>query len=128
VKFVGSEGVMTAAMSGLALFRQPRERSPAYTIGTFPKAVQEGFLAACHAQYPPRRPSADALRPAKEETNNPPPEHSAHRERHEKFYGANRAGKPCFEYAWFGFRAAGPALLANVGCLERCALAGMLLR
>ncbi len=83
---------------------------------------------ACHrcldagAEPESRRPSADALRPTREETYEPPPEHNAHREHHESFYNAIRSGKPCFEDAEFGLRAAGPALLANVSFLEQRAV------
>ena len=43
-RFVGSEGMMTTCMSGSRCRKRPPEREPGYTIGTFPKAVQEEFL------------------------------------------------------------------------------------
>jgi predicted dehydrogenase len=118
-RFVGSEGVMTTSMSGIALSNAPKEIEPGYTIGTFPKAVQETFLRQYRQQYPQRKPSAEAMIPEKVEHYTPPREHDAHQDHHRAFYDAIRAGKQSIEDAVFGFRAAGPALLANVSYFER---------
>ena len=45
--------------------------------------------------------------------------YDAHREHHRAFYEAIRAKKKPVEDAVFGFRAAGPALLANVSYFEK---------
>jgi hypothetical protein len=119
VRFVGSEGVMTVGYTTLTLTRHPRESEPGYTIGTFPQAVQEQFLKEYHQKYPKTRPSADAMRPDKEEVYSPPRDHSPHLEHHRNFYNALRTRQPFFEDAEFGLRTAGPALLCNHSYFER---------
>jgi predicted dehydrogenase len=118
-RFVGSEGVMTTSMSGITLSKTPKEAEPGFTIGTFPKAVQEAFLKEYRSQYPQRKPTTEGMIPEKEEHYTPPREHDAHQDHHRAFYDAIRAGKPSIEDAVYGFRAAGPALLANVSYFER---------
>jgi hypothetical protein len=49
----------------------------------------------------------------------PPPGYDAHREHHRAFYAAIRAAQPSVEDAVYGFRAAGPALLANTSYYEK---------
>jgi len=118
-RFVGSEGVMTTSMSGITLSNPPKETEPGYTIGTFPKAVQEAFLKQYRQQYPPRKTAPESMVPEKVEQYVPPREHDAHQDHHRAFYEAIRSGRPSIEDAVFGFRAAGPALLANVSYFER---------
>lgn len=119
VKFVGSQGTMTTGYNSLELSRRPRETEPGYTIDTFPAQVQSKFLEEYHQQYPPKRPSADSLRPDRDDTYRPPPNFDAHLEHHRNFYRSIRENKPSIEDAVFGFRAAGPALLTNVSYFER---------
>ncbi len=114
VKFIGSEGVMEAAMSSVTLYRTPREIEPGQTSDTFSKDVKEEFLRDYYAKYPPGVLTADAIRPDKVEKYVPPPSHNPHREHHRNFHKAIRTGKAFFEDGVFGFRTAGPALLCNV--------------
>jgi len=118
-RFIGSEGVMTTSMSAVTLTQAPNQAEPGYTIGTFSKATQEEFLRKYREQYPQTRPTADGMRPDREEKFAAPPGYDAHREHHRVFYDAIRAGKRPVEDAVFGFRAAGPALLSNVSYFER---------
>ena len=119
-RFTGSGGVMTTTMSGVVLDTAPDEAEPGYTIGTFPKAVQEEFLREYRQKYPPRNVSADAMRPDKQQRFTPPPGHDAHRDHHVAFYQSVRANRrPSVEDAVFGFRAAGPALLSNTSYYEK---------
>jgi predicted dehydrogenase len=118
-RFVGSEGVMTTSMAGITLSTPPRETEPGYTIGTFSKTVQENFLRDYRQKYPQQKPAPESMIPEKVELYTPPREHNAHQEHHQAFYEAIRAGRPSIEDAIFGFRAAGPALLANVSYFER---------
>jgi predicted dehydrogenase len=120
-RFVGSEGVMTVG-DGVTLERQPRETEPGYTIDTFPKSVQEQFLAEYRKQYPVQSPSADAIRPHTSEKFTPPRGYSDHREHHRVFIEAVRSRKPVVENATFGMRAAGPAVLSNVSYFEKRAV------
>jgi len=117
-RFVGSEGVLTIG-GGVTVTRQPRESEPGYTIGTFPKAVQEEFLQQYRKQYPPIPFNADSIRPESEETYQPSRGYSDHLDHHLNFFSAVRSRKPVVEDAIFGFRAAGPALLANISYFEQ---------
>jgi len=49
----------------------------------------------------------------------PPSGYDAHQEHHRVFYEAVRSRKKPVEDAVFGFRAAGPALLANTSYFEK---------
>uniref|UniRef100_Q023Z6 Oxidoreductase domain protein n=1 Tax=Solibacter usitatus (strain Ellin6076) TaxID=234267 RepID=Q023Z6_SOLUE len=114
-RFMGSEGVITTSMSSLRLEKAPPEREPGYSVGTFPKAVQEEFVRQYRAKYP----EAKAAAKIEPEVFTPPTGYDAHRDHHRVFYEAVRARKRPVEDAVFGFRAAGPALLANVSCYEK---------
>ena len=118
-RFVGSEGTMTTGYSDITLANAPREAEPGYTIGTFPKTVQEEFLREYRQKYPETRPTADAMRPDKQYRYEPPHGYDAHRDHHRVFYDAVRSRKRPVEDAVFGFRAAGPALLSNVSYFEK---------
>jgi hypothetical protein len=97
----------------------PPEAEPGYTIGTFPKAVQEQFLTEYRKKYPKTRATADAMRPEKEDKYVPPEDHDAHREHHGAFLESVRTRKPSIEDGVFGLRAAGPALLSNVAYFDK---------
>ena len=115
-RFMGTEGVITTSPNSLLLERAPAEREPGYSIGTFPKALQEDFLRHYREKYPPQATPAAKPEPEKFE---PPPGYDAHREHHRVFYDAVRSRKLPLEEAVFGFRAAGPALLANTSYFEK---------
>jgi len=119
VKFIGSEGTMSTSFTELALARRPRSSEPGYTIETFPEAVQAEFLKQYHKQYPVQRPTADSMRPDKDDAFHPPEGFNTHLEHHRAFYDSVRNGKPSVEDAVFGLRAAGPALLTNVSYFEK---------
>jgi predicted dehydrogenase len=118
-RFVGSEGTLTTGYNDLTLSAAPPEAEPGYTIGTFPKAVQEEFLRDYRKKYPESHPTADNLRPDKQFRYETPEGYDAHREHHRVFYDAVRSRKRPVEDAVFGLRAAGPALLANVSYFEK---------
>jgi predicted dehydrogenase len=118
-RFVGSEGTLTTGYSELTLANAPPEAEPGYTIGTFPKAVQEQFLKQYREKFPETHPNADSVRPDKQFRYQPPKGYDAHLEHHRVFYEAVRSRKRPIEDSVFGFRAAGPALLANVSYFEK---------
>jgi predicted dehydrogenase len=114
-RFMGTEGVITTSMSSLLLEKPPREVEPGHSIGTFAKATQEKFLEEYRKKYP------EGAKPEKVEPDKftPPRGYDAHREHHRVFYEAVRSRKKPVEDAVFGFRAAGPALLANTSYFEK---------
>lgn len=115
-RFMGSEGVITTSMSSLRLEKSAPEREPGYGIGTFPQKVQEDFMRQYREKYPAGATPAAKIEP---EIFTPPQGYDAHRDHHRVFYEAVRAKKRPVEDAVFGFRAAGPALLANTSCYEK---------
>jgi predicted dehydrogenase len=115
-RFLGTDGVITTSMSSLLLEKAPPEREPGYTIATFSKAVQDEFLREYRKKYPPQAQPEAKIEP---ETFAPPKGYDAHREHHRVFYEAVRSRKKPVEDAVFGFRAAGPALLANTSYFEK---------
>jgi hypothetical protein len=115
-RFMGTDGVITTSMSSLTLEKAPPEREPGYSIGTFPKAVQEEFLRQYRQKYPAGSQPAAKIEP---ERFAPPAGYDAHQEHHRVFYEAVRSRKKPVEDAVFGFRAAGPALLANTSYFEK---------
>jgi predicted dehydrogenase len=115
-RFMGTDGAITTSMSSLLLEKAPPEREPGYSIGTFPKTVQEEFLRRYRAQFPAQNTPANKIEP---EEFKPEPGYDAHREHHRVFYEAVRSRQKPVEDAVFGFRAAGPALLANTSYFEK---------
>ncbi|HWQ54142.1 MAG TPA: Gfo/Idh/MocA family oxidoreductase [Bryobacteraceae bacterium] len=118
-RFVGSQGIMTTSMSGIVLDNSSDETEPGFGVGTFPKALQERIIREYRSKYPARTPSAETMVPDRRNTYDTPPGHNAHREHHRAFLDSIRKGKPSIEDAVFGFRAAGPALLANTSYYEK---------
>ena len=117
LKFVGSEGTMNVDFTSVKLVKTPRESEPGMTLNTFPKDVQKAIEKEYYAKYPPARPNADSMRPEAEESYTARAD--AHQLHHNNFYRAVRSRKPFFEDGVFGFRTAGPALLANVSLFEQ---------
>jgi predicted dehydrogenase len=117
-RFVGSEGILSIN-GGVTVSKTPRETEPGYTVDTFPKALQEEYLADYHKKYPPQRPNADSMRPQQEEKFLPPPHYSDHLDHHRNFIAAVRSRQPVVEDPVFGLRAAGPALLSNLSYFEQ---------
>ena len=117
-RFVGSEGIL-AIGGGVTVSKTPRETEPGYTVTTFPKTLQEEYLADYRKKYPPQRPDADSMRPRQEEKYLPPPHYNDHLDHHRNFIAAVRSRKQVVEDPVFGFRAAGPALLSNLSYFEQ---------
>ena len=113
-RFVGSEGVMTVG-SELTITRKARPKEPGYTIGTFPKSLQETFLNDYREKSPPGKPQ---LEPTSEESYRPPTGYSDSLDHFTNFFESVRSRSPLVEDAVFGLRAAGPALLSNLSYFE----------
>ncbi|HET7293567.1 MAG TPA: Gfo/Idh/MocA family oxidoreductase [Vicinamibacteria bacterium] len=115
-RFVGPEGVMSVSGDGITLARALADPEPGYTIETFPKAMQEAFLAEHRAKYPELK---RELRSAREEVYRPPRGYRDLEHHLANFIESVRAGTQALEDAAFGLRAAGPALLCNRSQRER---------
>jgi predicted dehydrogenase len=116
-RFVGSEGTLLAGAT-VTVSKTAPETEPGYTIGTFPKGVQEEFLREYRTKYPAREASPETMRPEQETVYSPPPGYNAHQEHHKVFFAAVRSRRPVVEDGTFGYRAAGPALLCNTSFFE----------
>ncbi|HEY7912755.1 MAG TPA: Gfo/Idh/MocA family oxidoreductase [Blastocatellia bacterium] len=113
-RFVGSEGVITLS-GGVTVTRRQKPAEPGYTIGAFPKQVQDAFLKEYRAKYPENR---RRIAETTEHTYSAPRDYSDTFDHFSNFFEACRTGKPVIEDATFGFRAAGPALLSNTSYFE----------
>jgi predicted dehydrogenase len=117
-RFIGSGGSLMTDVRTVTVSRVPRESEPGFTIDTFPKKIQEEFLAEYHKKYPQQRATADGMRPIKEEKFASPPGFEPHQEHMRIFLENVRNRKQPYEDPTFGFRAAGPALLCNTSYFE----------
>jgi predicted dehydrogenase len=113
-RFIGSEGLLTLA-DDVTVTRQPKATEPGYSVGTFPKALQEQIVKQYREKYPVRH----TMREAATDRYLPPPGYSDSVDHIRNFFQAVRTRQPVVEDAVFGFRAAGPALLSNVSYFEQ---------
>ena len=110
VKFVGSDGSMTAGYTTLTVSQTHRPEEMDYTIESLPEKLQKELSAEYRAKHPQL--DVDSIQPQTGETFEAGSV-NAHLEHHRNFYASIREGKPLIEDATFGLRAAGPALLTN---------------
>jgi predicted dehydrogenase len=115
-RFVGSEGVLSLGGDGITLAKRTPEKEPGYTIGTFPKAMQDAFLKEYRQRYPER---TEDIENTKVERFTAPREYSEHRAHLKNFIESVRTRKPPYQDAVFGLRAAGPAVVSNVSLWEK---------
>jgi predicted dehydrogenase len=115
-RFVGPEGIMSLGRDGITITKRDPEKEPGYTIDTFPKAIQDAYLAEYHKKYPETKPQ---LRTGHEEKYQPPPDYNETDAHTANFVEAVRTRTPVIEDSVFGLRAAGPALLCNVSQREK---------
>jgi hypothetical protein len=113
-RFVGPEGVLPIGGNAVTLSRRPHAKEPGHTADTFAKAMQQAYLKEYRAKYPDQ----PELRPGSDETYAAPPNYSDQLDHFTTFFNAVRSRKPVIEDAVFGFRAAGPALVANHSYFE----------
>lgn len=114
-RFIGPDGVLTID-NRVTVARAPKRREPGYTIDTFPRAVQEQFMAGYRAKYPERAPE---LAPQQVETYAAPGGYSDSLDHFRNFFASVRSRKPVVEDAVFGFRAAAPSLLTNMSYFDK---------
>ncbi len=115
VRFIGSDGVITADYSGVKLEKSPVDKTPDYRNGSFQKAVRDELHQQFLNEYPNAESRVDEKDVEMFDTTGP----DAQLEHHRNFYRSIREGRPMIEDAVFGLRAAGPALLTNVSLFER---------
>jgi predicted dehydrogenase len=114
-RFVGPDGVLVIADNAVTLARRHQPKEPGHTSETFSKVVRDQFLKDYRAAYGER----PELRTRADETYAAPREYSDLDDHFRNFFDAVRTRQPVVEDAVFGFRAAGPALLANESYAER---------
>lgn len=113
-RFVGSDGVIELG-DDLIVKRPPPTKEPGTAIDTFTEATQAEFMKEYRRQYPKGEP---ALREIPEVRYTPPAKYDERLDHFKNFFRAMRTRQPVVEDAAFGFRAAAPALMANVSYFE----------
>jgi predicted dehydrogenase len=113
-RFVGSEGVIQID-NGVVLKLKPPLKEPGYTIDTFPAEVQEQFLKEYRKKYPRLEPET---RSVSEERFLPPGGYRERLDHFKNFFKAMRTREQVLEDAIMGFRAAAPALMANISYFD----------
>lgn len=113
-RFVGSDGVIELG-DDLIVKRPPPTKEPGTAIDTFTEATQAEFMKEYRRQYPKGEP---ALREIPEVRYTPPAKYDERLDHFKNFFRAMRTRQPAVEDAAFGFRAAAPALMANVSYFE----------
>ena len=116
VKFIGSDGVMTASFTEVILDKSPRPEEFDNSISSFANKTQKEWRENWNEKHPER--IATDLKPSGSEvfdTSHSEPQ----LEHHKNFYKSIREGKPSVEDASFGLRAAGPALLTNESYFQK---------
>lgn len=122
-RFIGSEGVISVRGNGFTLEKSPR-RPPSLdqlvegynSVRTWSEDVQQEFIEAYEAAHP-----ADPVAPAPDTTQEyrAPAGYDARYDHFSYFFDAVRqGGGAVFEDAVFGYRAAAPALMANLSLWE----------
>jgi predicted dehydrogenase len=113
-RFVGSDGVIEIG-DGVTVKRKPRAKEPGTSIDTFPEKVQEAFIKEYRKQYPKGDPELSETPEARYVAPNRYDERLDH---FKNFFKAMRTREQVLEDAVYGFRAAAPALMANVSYFE----------
>jgi hypothetical protein len=113
-RFVGTEGVMEIG-AGVTVTKKQAAKEPGFTIGTFPKHVQEEFLKEYRAKYPEDK---KQISQATQQVFTAPRDYSDLFDHFAVFFDAVRTRKPVVEDAAFGLRAAGPALVCNMSYFD----------
>jgi predicted dehydrogenase len=123
-RFVGSDGVISVSFTDLKLsgagIQQPSADQvlKGYnSVRTFSKAQQEAFAAQYLAEHPQSgRKSKSSKEP---ETFKVPQDYDERYDHMVNFFKSVREGRPVYEDAVFGYRAAAPALLCNESYRQR---------
>lgn len=117
-RFIGSEGVLDVDYGSVKLTRSPR-RSPSLTdlvegynsVRTWSEDVRQAFVEAYKAEHP-AAPTAPEMNTTQE--FRVPQGYDDRYDHFTYFFQSVREGKPVYEDAVFGYRAAAPALMSNL--------------
>ncbi len=120
VRFVGDEGIMDIGDGEVKLHHSIMPKAPGIGgwdgLETYPKAMQERLLKDYYQKYT----AEQRKRPQKPDIVYKQPEDAdEHLLHHANFFDGVRMGKPIFEDAAFGFRAAAPCLACNASYFEK---------
>lgn len=118
LRLVGTEGVIEMGWDEVTMRLNKMTKSPGYggwdSFETFSTAQQKEFEKWYKANYPDEKaPSTETV------TWHAPENYNTNVDHHLNWYAGIREGKPIVEDAWFGMRAAGPALLANKSYFDK---------
>ncbi len=120
-RFIGDEGVMTVTGRSLTLSRSPRRRPPdeavfeGYnSVRTFSEEQQKAFIEA----YRKAHPTPDPAETIETSEFRVPDGYDDRFDHFTYFFASMREGKPVYEDAVFGYRAAAPPLLSNRSYVE----------
>jgi predicted dehydrogenase len=121
-RFIGDEGVLTLRDDSVIVSSSPRRRPPdevvfeGYnSVRTFSEAQQQAFIEAYREKYPTPEP-AETIKSLEYRV---PPSYDSRFDHFTAFFESIRTGKPVYEDAVFGYRAAAPALLTNLSYREK---------
>jgi predicted dehydrogenase len=116
-RFVGTEGVIDVSFTELTFTRLGIEKASANSVlkgynsvKTFSNAQQKAFAEKYLAEHPK---TAEKRRSKQSEKYVVPKEYDERLDHFANFFRSVRDGKPVYEDATFGYRAAAPALLCN---------------
>ncbi len=120
VRFVGDEGTMDVGNGEVKLHHSIMAKAPGIggwdALGTYTKSMQDKLLA----QYNEKYTAEQRKRPIKPDISYKEPEGVDDRLMHHiNFFDSIKTGKPVFEDASFGFRAAAPCLACNDSYFEK---------
>lgn len=122
-RFIGSEGVIEVDWSSLTLSRSPRRRPPLErlvegynSVQTWSEETQQKFIEWYNKEHP-AAPVAPPMSATQEFRT--PEGYDARYDHFTYFFDAMREGKPVYEDAVFGYRAAAPALMSNLSYLDK---------
>lgn len=119
LRLIGTEGCMTLGGGRVKVARNKISKTPSYggwdTFNTFADAQQKEFEKWYRTTYPP----APFEMAAPEIEYVTPRGYNADNNHHQNFYDAIRGTFTTKEDAWFGLRAAAPALAANKSYFDK---------
>ena len=115
VRLIGTEGIIDVGWNDVKVERHVMSSRPGYggwdTFQTFAESEQKAYEKWYKEQYP--LPESRIVEP-EQMVYRTPDGYSDHLEHWANFFACMRDGKPAYEDAVFGLRAAGPSLAANV--------------